>query len=62
MKVAVVSLSDIEIPSQMFAVLLEDLGSASGGSILALFAYADAATRWGESNYSGRFKVVEVRL
>ena len=27
-------------------------------SVLAVFAYADAATRWGDENYKGRFKVV----
>jgi len=62
MKASIVTLSDVDIPPQMFAVIVGDDGAAAGGSIVALFSYADGATRWGESNYSGRFKVVEVRL
>jgi hypothetical protein len=27
--------------------------------VVALFAYADQATRWGDENYKGRFKVMQ---
>ncbi|HVZ89611.1 MAG TPA: hypothetical protein VHG72_21800 [Polyangia bacterium] len=62
MKASIVALSEIEIPTQMFAVVTHDASSEANGTILAMFAYADHATRWGNDNYANRFKVVEVRL
>lgn len=31
-------------------------------AMVVSFTYARSPTRWGESNYSNRFKVLEVRL
>ena len=62
MKASVVTLSEVDIPSQMFAVLLRDPASAEDGSVMAMFTFGDHATQWGNANYAGRFTVVEVRL
>ena len=62
MKASIVTMSDTDVPSQMFAVVLDDPGAKESGSILAMFLYAIHAKEWGDANYATRFKAVEVRL